>query len=276
MKATAHYMAAYLLALYQCSKKGQNKQGDVVRFALRHYINGFSKDAFNLVNDGKMSAAEKQLRFACSNADKHDYTVSLGGGCHALTQKVIDQLDLAAGEACDYEGLQHSNILNVSNWFDDYIAATRPTKKATKRSGSSKKEGKASTSDRYMAAYLMALKMQGGTFNMPVQLQTAIQYAMTELVSNACPDANTMVNGGKMTSAEKSLAFAASNADKMGYTVAPSRGYHRLTNEGEAFLRKVRNNESAYDGGGNLTLTNGFFYKLEDNVERFSSDDMDW
>lgn len=73
MKATAHYMAAYLLALYQCSKKGQNKQGDVVRFALRHYINGFSKDAFNLVNDGKMSAAEKQLRFACSNADKHDY-----------------------------------------------------------------------------------------------------------------------------------------------------------------------------------------------------------
>lgn len=33
MKATAHYMAAYLLALYQCSKKGQNKQGDVVRFA---------------------------------------------------------------------------------------------------------------------------------------------------------------------------------------------------------------------------------------------------
>lgn len=272
-------MAAYLLALFYCSKNGQNKQGDVVKFALLHYINGFSKDAFNLVNDGKMSAAEKQLRFACSNADKHGYTVSLGGGCHALTQKGIDQLDLAAGAACDYEGLQHSNILNVSNWFDDYIAATRPTKKATKRSGSSKKEGKASTSDRYMAAYLLALRIEGCALNMPnmpVQLQTAIQYAMTELVSNACPDANTMVNGGKMTSAEKSLAFAASNADKMGYTVSPFRGYHMLTNKGEAFLRKVRNNESAYDGGGNLTLTNGFFYKLEDNVERFSSDDMDW
>lgn len=273
MKATAHYMAAYLLALYQCSKKGQNKQGDVVRFALRYYINGFSKDAFNLVNDGKMSAAEKQLRFACSNADKYGYTVSLGGGCHALTQKGTDQLDLAARQAGDYEGLQHSNILNVSDWFDDYIAAGRPTKKATKRSGNSKKEGGASTSDKYMAAYLLALRIEGCALkmpNMPVQLQTAIQYAMTELVSNACPDANTMVNGGKMTSAEKSLAFAASNADKMGYTVSPFRGYHMLTNEGEAFLRKVRNNESAYDSCGNLTLTNGFFYKLEDNI------DMDW
>lgn len=53
-------------------------------------------------------------------------------------------------------------------------------------------------------------------------------------------DTYTLVNNGKMTSAEKNLAFAASNADKEGYTVATSRGYHTLTMAGSNFLDVVK------------------------------------
>lgn len=261
-------MAAYLLALFYCSKNGKNKQGDVVKFALFHYINGFSKDAFNLVNDGKMSAAEKQLRFACSNADKEGYTVSLGGGCHALTQVGMAQLNFASQEIGDYAELKNSEILNVYNWVNDYDSAMQNNKKSGKRVSSSSKSKAVTTSDVYMAIYLLALRMKGGFFCDSVQLQDAISFAMTNFISSSMSrDAHTLVNNGKMTSAEKNLAFAASNADKKGYTESTARGYHKLTNVGSRYLWDiVSKNQIAYKASDNVVLDQSFFDTLNSNI----------
>lgn len=275
MKVTAHYMAAYLLALFYCSKKGQNKQGDVVKFAMERYISGFSKDSLNLVNDGKMTAAEKQLRFACSNADKEGYTVSLGGGCHALTQEGMAQLSFASQGIGDYAGLQNSEILYVYNWVNDYNSAMKNNKKSGKRVNSSSKSKTVTTSDVYMAIYLLALRMKGGFFCNSVQLQDAISFAMTNFVSSFMSrDAHTLVNNGKMTSAEKNLAFAASNADKEGYTESTARGYHALTMAGSNFLNAVKNNQNAYNTSNNVVLNQSFFDMLNSDIS--TTYDLDW
>lgn len=86
------------------------------------------------------------------------------------------------------------------------------------------------TNDEYMTAYLLTLFVKGQ--NHSVRLQDAINYAMQNYIDSNCAAANRYVNNGKMTSAEKGLAWASSNADKMGYTIAYDRGYHALTDLG--------------------------------------------
>lgn len=86
------------------------------------------------------------------------------------------------------------------------------------------------TNDEYMTAYLLTLFVMGR--NRSVRLQDAINYAMQNFIDSNCAAANRYVNNGKMTSAEKGLAWASSNADKMGYTTAYDRGYHALTDLG--------------------------------------------
>ena len=81
-----------------------------------------------------------------------------------------------------------------------------------------------------MTAYLLTLFVKGQ--NHSVRLQDAINYAMQNFIDSNCAAANRYVNNGKMTSAEKGLAWASSNADKMGYTIAYDRGYHALTDLG--------------------------------------------
>ena len=98
---------------------------------------------------------------------------------------------------------------------------------------------------------------------------------MTNFISNFMSrDTYTLVNNGKMTSAEKNLAFAASNADKEGYTVATSRGYHALTMAGSNFLDVVKKNQSAYNASDNVVLNQSFFGMLNSDIS--TTYDLDW
>ena len=103
------------------------------------------------------------------------------------------------------------------------------------------------TNDEYMTAYLLTLFVKGR--NHSVRLQEAINYAMQNYIDSNCAAANRYVNNGKMTSAEKGLAWASSNADKMGYTIAYDRGYHALTDFG------VRQLQAAAHASGYTMLT---------------------
>lgn len=103
------------------------------------------------------------------------------------------------------------------------------------------------TNDEYMTAYLLTLFVKGQ--NHSVRLQDAINYAMQNYIDSNCAAANRYVNNGKMTSAEKGLAWASSNADKTGYTIAYDRGYHALTDFG------VRQLQAAAHASGYTMLT---------------------
>ena len=109
--------------------------------------------------------------------------------------------------------------------------------------------------DEYMTAYLLSLFMTGQ--NRSVRLQESINYAMQNYIDSNCAAANRYVNNGKMTSAEKGLAWAASNADKMGYTTAYDRGYHALTNSG------VQQLQAAARTLGYSILTDTALYDLQ-------------
>lgn len=98
---------------------------------------------------------------------------------------------------------------------------------------------------------------------------------MTNFISNFMSrDAHTLVNNGKMTSAEKNLAFAASNADKEGYTESTARGYHALTMAGSNFLNAVKNNQNAYNTSNNVVLNQSFFDMLNSDIS--TTYDLDW
>lgn len=111
------------------------------------------------------------------------------------------------------------------------------------------------TNDEYMTAYLLTLFVKGQ--NHSVRLQDAINYAMQNFIDSNCAAANRYVNNGKMTSAEKGLAWASSNADKMGYTIAYDRGYHALTDLG------VRQLQAAACASGYTMLTGTALQNLQ-------------
>lgn len=106
-----------------------------------------------------------------------------------------------------------------------------------------------------MTAYLLTLFVKGQ--NHSVRLQDAINYAMQNYIDSNCAAANRYVNNGKMTSAEKGLAWASSNADKMGYTIAYDRGYHALTDFG------VRQLQAAAHASGYTMLTSTALQNLQ-------------
>ena len=106
-----------------------------------------------------------------------------------------------------------------------------------------------------MTAYLLTLFVKGQ--NHSVRLQDAINYAMQNFIDSNCAAANRYVNNGKMTSAEKGLAWASSNADKMGYTIAYDRGYHALTDLG------VRQLQAAACASGYTMLTGTALQNLQ-------------
>lgn len=111
------------------------------------------------------------------------------------------------------------------------------------------------TNDEYMTAYLLTLFVKGQ--NHSVRLQDAINYAMQNYIDSNCAAANRYVNNGKMTSAEKGLAWASSNADKMGYTTAYDRGYHALTDLG------VQQLQAAAHASGYTMLTDTALQNLQ-------------
>lgn len=111
------------------------------------------------------------------------------------------------------------------------------------------------TNDEYMTAYLLTLFVKGQ--NHSVRLQDAINYAMQNFIDSNCAAANRYVNNGKMTSAEKGLAWASSNADKMGYTTAYDRGYHALTDLG------VQQLQAAAHASGYTMLTDTALQNLQ-------------
>lgn len=113
MKATAHYMAAYLLALYYCSRDDEHAPEEAVKFALNHYI-----------SDSCKKDAQTQLQEACDESDERGYTEEYGDGPRTLTARGLDQINAAAMQTGDYIELVHSDILDVDNWIDDYVAAT--------------------------------------------------------------------------------------------------------------------------------------------------------
>lgn len=106
-----------------------------------------------------------------------------------------------------------------------------------------------------MTAYLLTLFVKGQ--NHSVRLQDAINYAMQNFIDSNCAAANRYVNNGKMTSAEKGLAWASSNADKMGYTIAYDRGYHALTDLG------IRQLQAAACASGYTMLTGTALQNLQ-------------
>lgn len=106
-----------------------------------------------------------------------------------------------------------------------------------------------------MTAYLLTLFVKGQ--NHSVRLQDAINYAMQNFIDSNCAAANRYVNNGKMTSAEKGLAWTSSNADKMGYTIAYDRGYHALTDLG------VRQLQAAACASGYTMLTGTALQNLQ-------------
>lgn len=111
------------------------------------------------------------------------------------------------------------------------------------------------TNDEYMTAYLLTLFVMGRKRS--VRLQDAINYAMQNFIDSNCAAANRYVNNGKMTSAEKGLAWASSNADKMGYTTAYDRGYHALTDLG------VQQLQAAAHASGYTMLTDMALQNLQ-------------
>lgn len=111
------------------------------------------------------------------------------------------------------------------------------------------------TNDEYMTAYLLTLFVMGRKRS--VRLQEAINYAMQNFIDSNCAAANRYVNNGKMTSAEKGLAWASSNADKMGYTTAYDRGYHALTDLG------VQQLQAAAHASGYTMLTDMALQNLQ-------------
>lgn len=106
-----------------------------------------------------------------------------------------------------------------------------------------------------MTAYLLTLFVMGRKRS--VRLQEAINYAMQNFIDSNCAAANRYVNNGKMTSAEKGLAWASSNADKMGYTTAYDRGYHALTDLG------VQQLQAAAHASGYTMLTDMALQNLQ-------------
>lgn len=106
-----------------------------------------------------------------------------------------------------------------------------------------------------MTAYLLTLFVMGRKRS--VRLQDAINYAMQNFIDSNCAAANRYVNNGKMTSAEKGLAWASSNADKMGYTTAYDRGYHALTDLG------VQQLQAAAHASGYTMLTDMALQNLQ-------------
>lgn len=113
MKVTASYMAAYLLALYYCSKDDKHAPEDAVKFALNRYISDSCKED-----------AQVQLQEACDESDDLGYTEEYGDGPRTLTARGLDQINAAAMQKGDYVELIHSDTLDVDNWIDDYVAAT--------------------------------------------------------------------------------------------------------------------------------------------------------
>lgn len=80
---------------------------------------------------------------------------------------------------------------------------------------------------------------------------------MQNFIDSNCAAANRYVNNGKMTNAEKGLAWASSNADKMGYTTAYDRGYHALTDLG------VQQLQAAAHASGYTMLTDMALQNLQ-------------
>lgn len=113
MKATASYMAAYLLALYYCSRDDEHTPEEAVKFALNRYISDSCKED-----------AQTQLQKACDESDDLGYTEEYGDGPRTLTARGLDQINAAAMQKGDYIELVHSDILDADNWIDDYVAAT--------------------------------------------------------------------------------------------------------------------------------------------------------
>ena len=113
MKTTAHYMAAYLLALYYCSKDDEHTPEEAVNFALSRYISDSCKED-----------ARAQLQEACDESDELGYTEEYGDGPCTLTARGLDQINDAAMQKGDYVELVHSDVLDVDHWIDDYVAAT--------------------------------------------------------------------------------------------------------------------------------------------------------
>lgn len=76
MKVAASYMAAYLLALYYCSRDDEHAPEEAVKFALNRYISDFCKED-----------AQTQLQEACDESDDLGYTEEYGNGPRTLTAR---------------------------------------------------------------------------------------------------------------------------------------------------------------------------------------------
>ncbi len=84
-----------------------------MKFALNRYISDSCKED-----------AQTQLQEACDESDGLGYTEEYGDGPRTLTARGLDQINAAAMQKGDYIELVHSDILDVDNWIDDYVAAT--------------------------------------------------------------------------------------------------------------------------------------------------------
>ena len=113
MKVATSYMAAYLLALYYCSRDDEHVPEEAVKFALNRYISDSCKED-----------AQTQLQEACDESDGLGYTEEYGDGPRTLTARGLDQINAAAMQKGDYIELVNSDILDVDNWIDYYVAAT--------------------------------------------------------------------------------------------------------------------------------------------------------
>ena len=111
MKVAASYMAAYLLALYYCSRDDEHAPEEAVKFALNRYISDSCKED-----------AQTQLQEACDESDDLGYTEEYGDGPRTLTARGLDQINAAAMQKGDYIELVHSDILDADNWIDDYLS----------------------------------------------------------------------------------------------------------------------------------------------------------
>lgn len=91
-------MAAYLLALYYCSRDDEHAPEEAVKFALNRYISDSCKED-----------AQTQLQEACDESDDLGYTEEYGDGPRTLTARGLDQINAAAMQKGDYIELVHAN-----------------------------------------------------------------------------------------------------------------------------------------------------------------------